>query len=355
MKKLFLASMLILGAIIGAGFCSGKEIVSYFAKYGLVSLFFVPLMFLLYYFIFKLFLSFGRKEKLSRLDDINKSVFGKFHHFSNFVMFLIYLVFTAAMFAGLYEIGQVISSEILPYIFVGVGFVFCYITLLKSLGFLAKVNAVLVPFSVFLIFITSIKGFSGALTFPGNLIQNNNLGLLFFNPIIYACQGLALSYFVLIKTGEDLSKKQIQIVSLLASGLLVVLQTVIIIVFVLNPEIRNSTMPMLSLAMKNGLPYDFIYLITLFLSILTTLFVTSRSLNEIVFLKVKNKRLSPFVTLLISLIFSSFGFNKIIEWFYPIIGLLGFLVLALVTSKLTFIDFFKFTNRKIHPRSKNAK
>ncbi len=347
--------MLIPGAIMGAGFCSGKEIVSYFAKYGLISLFFVPIMFMLYFFIFKLFMSFGKKEKFSSLNELNKSVFGKGHGFSNLIIFLIYLIFTGAMFAGLFEIGQVFHSDMISYALIGIGFVVCFITLIISFDFFAKINAVLVPFLMILIIITCVKGFSGNLTLPNSIIQNSNLGLLFFNPIIYACQGLALSYFVLVKIGEDLSKKQINTVALIASGLLVVLQAVIIIIAVLNPEIRESSMPMLSLAVKNGLPFDLIYLVTFFLAILTTLFITARSLNEIVILKVKNKRKSAFVTLTISLIFSVFGFNKIIEWFYPLIGVLGFLILSLVVSKLAFVNFFKFTNSKVHSASKNTK
>lgn len=355
MKKVFLGVMLLPGAIMGAGFCSGKEIASYFSKYGLISLAFIPVMFLLYYFIFKLFLVFGKKEKFEGLNDVNKSIFGNKSKFPNFVVFLIYLIFTGAMFAGLFEIGQVFNSNIVSYVLMSIGFVVCYITLIKSFEFLAKLNAVLVPFLIALIVCTCVVGLNGKLTMPESLIEHSNIGLLFFNPIIYACQGLALAYFVLVKVGEGLTKKQINLVALIASFLLVALQALIVIVSVLNPEIRESSMPLLALALKNGMPFDIIYLFTLFLAVLTTLFVTSRSLNEIVGLKVKNKRTSAFVTLAISLIFSVFGFGKIIEWFYPLIGVLGFLILAVVVSKLAFVNFFKFTNKKVHPASKNAK
>jgi uncharacterized membrane protein YkvI len=40
MKKVFLRTMLIVGTMMGAGFCSGKEIVVYFARFGPVALFF---------------------------------------------------------------------------------------------------------------------------------------------------------------------------------------------------------------------------------------------------------------------------------------------------------------------------
>lgn len=355
MKKIFLASMLIPGAIIGAGFSSGKEIVSYFSKFGLISLFFVPIMFILYFFIFKLFMSFGRKEKFESLNDLNKCVFGKGRSFSNFIVFLIYLIFSGAMFAGLYEIGQFFQVPYISYILIGFGFVACFITLIKPFDFFAKLNAFLIPFSIILIFLTCIKGLYGSIIIPSSIIQNSNLGILFFNPIVYACQGLTLSYFILVKIGEDLSKKQINKVALIASLILVLLQTAIIIVSILNPQIRESSMPMLALAFKNDMPFDLIYLITLFISILTTLLVTSRSLNEIVMLKIKNKRSSAFFTLMISLIFSVFGFNKIIEWCYPLIGVLGFLILSLVVSKLSFVNIFKFTHGKIHTSSKNTK
>ncbi len=354
MKKVFLTSMLVTGTIIGAGFCSGKEISTYFAKYGFISLLFMPVLFALYYLIFKMFLSFGKREKFNDFSDVNHSVFGKFYKLSNVFVFITYLVFTSAKFAGIYQIGQMFQSDLISVVLVAIIFLFAFFMLLKPLNFLAKTNSILIPILVILILITCIKALG---TFEHSstsfLLQQNNF-LLIFSPIIYACQGLALAYFILVKAGEGLSNKQIKGSALISSIVLCTLQSLAIVVFSLNPELMHSPMPLVSAAIKIGMPYDLIYIITLFIAIVTTLLATSRGLNEMVSIKIKSKSASGFLTLLLSLLVSMFGFDKIIEWFYPIIGVIGFVILMLVLNKLFFVNFFNFANKKIHNPRKNT-
>jgi uncharacterized membrane protein YkvI len=354
MKKVFLTSMLITGTIIGAGFCSGKEIASYFAKYGFISLLCMPAMFLLYYFIFKIFLSYGKREKFDTFDDINLNVFGKLHKLSNIFVFIIYLIFTAAMFAGIFQIGQMFQSDLLSYLLIAIIFAFAYIMLLKPFNFLAKINSVLIPISVVLIITTCVKALTTFEHSSNSLFLMQNNFLLTFSPVIYTCQGLALAYFIMVKAGEEMSRKQIKQSALFSSVLLCILQILAIVLFSLNPELMNSPMPLVSAAIKIGMPYDFIYILTLFIAIVTTLLATSRGLHEIVTIKVKNKSTSGFVSLILALIFSLFGFDKIIEWFYPVIGAIGFVIFVLVLRKSFFVNFFNFANNKVHNSRKNT-
>lgn len=344
--------MLIIGTIIGAGFCSGKEIVTYFAKYGFYSLFFVPLLFVLYYFIFKLFLSFGSIQKFDSIYEINKKIFGLTTKFINFLLFTIYLIFTSAMFAGIFQIGQNFNNmtSILLLIF---AFVFAYFLLLKPFAILKKINAILIPILIVLIFVLCIKGIIQ--NYQSNFTYDvENPFLMFFNPIIYACQGLALAYYILIKTGENMKKNEIKICSFLVSLILCVMQSLIIIVVNLNPELLNSVMPMLSLAFLVGFPFDIVYLVLLFIAVLTTLFASSRSLYAIAILKIKNPKLCAFLCLLLGFILSFFGFDKIIKYLYPIIGVIGFYILIMLIYQLFFVNRFKFVNGKIHKWSKDT-
>lgn len=346
MKKIFISTMLISGTIMGAGFCSGKEIVSYFAVFGLSSLFFIPFIFILYYFIFKLFLNLGSGGKFNTIYDINKKIFSSSSRFPNVLLFIIYLIFTSAMFAGIYQIGQNLTGGTSIFLLL-ISFIFAFLILMKPFEILKKINAVLIPVLIVLIFISCI---CGVVLFPqSNLtFEINNGFLLFFNPIIYACQGLVLTYYVLVKTGENLSGKEIKVTAFLTALILCAMQSFIIVVTNLKPELLNSSMPMLSLAVQIGFPLDIIYLIVLFVAILTTLFVTSRSLAEITSLKIKNAGLSAFLSLFLALILSFFGFDIIIGYLYPLIGIIGFYMLFSLICKSFFVNGFKFVNGKIH-------
>ena len=352
MKKIFVTCMLILGTIMGAGFCSGKEIVAYFAKFGLNSLFFVPLLFFLYYFIFKIFMTLGAKENFTDIKQVNKKIFDKISGISNILLVFVYVIFTSAMFAGVYQIGQMFNSDFLSALFLAIAFILGYFLLLKPINFLKIFNAFLVPSLLVLILLTCL---TGLFTFGVNsyhIIEIKNAFLMMFNPIIYACQGLALAYFILVKAGENLTEKQIKISAFASSLILCTLQTLAILVFCFNPELLTKTMPIVSLATKLGFPYDIIYISVLFVAILTTLFASSRSLNEIVSMKINNKYEAGFVTLFSALIFSLLGFDKIIEYLYPIIGCIGFYLLFTLTYKSSFVKGFEFTDKKIHKGSK---
>ena len=51
MKKVFAATSLIVGSIIGAGFASGRELSLFFAEFGWNSLYFLPSVFILFYYL----------------------------------------------------------------------------------------------------------------------------------------------------------------------------------------------------------------------------------------------------------------------------------------------------------------
>ncbi|MGI5841850.1 MAG: hypothetical protein ACOX6H_00975 [Christensenellales bacterium] len=355
MKKTFATTMLIVSTIMGAGFCSGKEIVSYFARFGLKSLFFVPFLFLIYFFIFKLFLHLGAKENFNGIEDINKRIFKKGAKFSYVLFFIVYLIFSSAMFAGIKEISLMFNWKPLTPLLLGVVFCLAFIVLLKPFNALKKINSVLGPFLIVLMFVLCLLCFNFFGFNSSKLIQSYYNYLLFFNPIIYACQGLALAYFILVKSGEGLNKKQINASAFLSTLILCVLQVFVIIVINFNPEVLNQAMPLAALSIKIGLPFDVIYIFTLLVAITTTLLSTSRPLNEIVKLKAKNTGFAAFLSLLIPFVLSIIGFDRIIIWFYPIIGVIGFVILALVVYDLAFVSFFKYAHKKIHNASKHTK
>ena len=72
MKNIWQAVFLIVGSIIGAGFASGRELSLFFAEFGYSSLYFLPIVFVLFYYSFKLFLTVGSEHKYTNIFELNK-------------------------------------------------------------------------------------------------------------------------------------------------------------------------------------------------------------------------------------------------------------------------------------------
>ena len=336
--------MIILGTIIGAGFCSGKELCVYFARFGLNSLFFVPLLFVMYFFIFKFFLSIGSKKTYNNVLEINKDLYGKKSGFLDVFMMLTFAVFSSAMLAGIGQLAKTFLFDEAKYIAIILASILCYFVILRDFNFLKAINGVLIPIILLMILLCcflDLKTQSFAFS-----VKPENSFLLFFNPIIYSCQALSVSYYILIKSGEGASKKQINIISFVCAFVLCLIVSVVVVAFEFNPQLLLDPMPLVSLSMKIGYPFDLLYLFVILFAILTTLFSASKSFFDVLNRFSKRKKASAFFTCLIAMFMSLYGFDKIIEYLYPLIGCLGaFVYLSVIfksnkNSKSVFISDF---------------
>ena len=113
--------MAILGAIIGAGFASGKEIVSFFGKYGYWVIPFLVLAAILFFFCFYIFSNLGKDIKPKSISDITSKIFGKAGVFVDFSFILSTFITLASMLAGCDSIGGIMFGD---------GYSFCYISII---------------------------------------------------------------------------------------------------------------------------------------------------------------------------------------------------------------------------------
>ena len=154
MKKVFAATSLIVGSIIGAGFASGRELSLFFAEFGFSSLYFLPIVFILFYYLFKLFLSIGAKQKFENVFEINK-VAGS-SPFFNVAVIVIFLIYAAAMFAGAVEVLANNFIGVPSIIFQVLVFALAYVVLKFGFAGLVKVNGILIPIIVILLIVYSL-------------------------------------------------------------------------------------------------------------------------------------------------------------------------------------------------------
>lgn len=323
MKKNFSSIFLLLGTIIGAGFCSGKEICVYFARFGFSSLFFLPLFFVIYYFLFKTFLNLGRKKDYTDFSSFNAD-YGK-SKFFDFALVATYVVFSAAMFAGVGEMTSLYFGGTVKIIVLTVVFVLCLIMLTKDFANLKIVNTILIPLILVVMICVCICSFFAT----ENQVYFETIKgaeLVFVTPIIYASQGIALSYYILVKAGRETTPKSAKFIAAVSAGVLTAILAMAIIAFNLHPSVKDEAMPFVMLTFKLGFPFDLIYAPILLFAIFTTLLSTTRALNDFVKKFIKNQWLAAFLTCGITLFLSMFGFSSIIESLYPIIGCLGVII-----------------------------
>ena len=331
MKKNLSIVFLLLGTTIGAGFCSGKEICVYFAKFGFSSLFFLPMFFFIYYFLFKTFLNLGRAQDYPDFSAFNKK-YCKSTFFDTVLLFT-YVIFSSAMFACIGEMGDLYFGATIKYIILAGTFVFCVFMLKKSFDKLKLVNFILVPVIVVVIASVCVLSlFNAEKNIAFTLIKNG--WILFFTPIIYACQGLTLSYYILIKSGNGLDKKSANFVSLLSASILTFVLALAIIVLNLHPSVISQPLPFVLLTFKLGFPFDLIYAPIIFFAIITTLLSSTRALYDFLAKYIQKPLLRAFVVCVVTLALSFCGFGKIVESLYPLVGCMGLVIVL----KILFAD-----------------
>lgn len=331
MKKNLSVVFLLLGTIIGAGFCSGKEICVYFAKFGFSSLFFLPMFFFIYYFLFKTFLNLGRAQDYPDFSAFNKK-YGK-SAFFDVVLLFTYVIFSSAMFACIGEMGDLYFGTTIKYIILAATFVFCVFMLKKNFDKLKLVNSILIPIVLVVIVLVCVLSlFNTEKTIMFTMIKNG--WMLFFTPIIYACQGLTLSYYILIKAGHGIEKKSANTISIVSASILTLIMALAIVVFNLFPSVLSEPLPFVLLTFKLGFPFDLIYAPIMFFAILTTLLSSTRALYDYLSKYIQKPILRALVVCVVTLVLSFCGFDKIVESLYPLVGCMGLVIIL----KILFAD-----------------
>lgn len=331
--KVLLVSLAIIGTIIGSGFISGKEIVVFFSNFGLMSFFCIILVFILFFYLFRLLLNYNLNEKGQKNS--------KFLYVLNIILSF---VFSSAMFAGISDIANDFSLFVsIPlYIFV---LLICYFIFKKGQGGLNKINIILIPFMIciFVFCIISKIEFK-PLSFENALPPYFS----FFYALLYVVLNISNSNVLISNLGKNLSNKQKTRVAFISALVLFLILTLANIVLLQNQASFVQEMPLLSLFSGYS---KIIMTLVIFIGCLTTLFSlvysTSLSMRGLC----KSEYMTFFVSVIMPFIMSLAGFSNIIMYFYPLASVLG----AILLFELFFNSFFKRANKKIHSSGKNTK
>ncbi len=308
-------SMLIVGTMIGAGFASGKEVVSFFGD--VPNIFIALIAGVLVFGCSVLFLFVGRRVKKSDIGEVNGAVFGKARPFADVFMLFNSMTVLGAMLAGTDSLAAEFI-DIRPFASIILG-TLCAVIAVKGLSGVIKANAVLVPIMIGFLCACTLS----AIDFPMKAQSSHiNIGGI----ILYVSMNMILGGSVLT-TVHKLSPREIILASAVASGIIALL-LMCIMGALQSCSAAHADMPILLISLKSGRPMYFIALPVIAASIFTTMLSAFKSVYDYVLCFFKHKITAAGLCLVGGLLVGAFGFSGVVGTLYPIIGGIGILYIA---------------------------
>ena len=352
MKKYFSVAMLIIGTIIGAGFASGRELVSFFGNR--ISPFTAVLCGMAIFVLSVVFLFIGSRLRSTNVSEVNRKLAGRAHVVVDSFLLVNNFIVLAGMLAGMDSLGNLVL-KIRPAWSILSG-ALCVFVVCRGIKGLLNCNSLVVPLIIVsMIFVCAYSAAGGGM--PVREFQSKTLLTL----VVYVCMNMMLASTVLTTMGE-MSKKQIFVSSAIAAFIMTVLILLLILALNNNP-FESADMPVLEMARKISPIVFGLILVVIAVSIFTTM-LTAMSGLVAWFSSVFGSRLySAVFVLLLALALSNLGFSNLVGYLYPVIGVLGviYTVLCLVyvvreaASAKACRKFFHKRDSEVHKRGKNAK
>ena len=334
--------MLMVGTMIGAGYASGQEIAAFF---GFAPSIFVPVFCGVLFFVFSVvLLMVGKSMKTDSLTEVHTALFGKMNGVVDITMLFNGVIILAAMIAAMDNTITILTGFAFPY---GILFALLCVYILRFNTGLLNANVIVVPFIIIFLAMTC---FSSPLSLS-LVYARGSLTSCF----IYVFMNLLLSAGVLVRV-NGLSTKQIIISSLISSTVIALLMALIAAVL---PNAEGQSMPLVSIA-GDGLIY-YLFIISLIIAIFTTLLSALSPLRSWAGIMLGDNDLGALAALIVAGLTACIGFETVVGFFYPIIGIIGivYIIFAVVylIRKSSFFDkyFFNKSDRTVHKRGKHAK
>ena len=327
----------IIGTLIGAGFASGQEMYLFFYRFGLNGILGLILCSLLISIvIYKTFLIIHIR-KIYNYEDFLQEIFHSknISNISNIIVnafllitFFIMISGFGAYFEQQFEIPAIIGAIILATI--------SFVVLIKDIEGVKRVNSVIVPILIIVIFIIGFLSLKNIFSGSGEIWQANFESKYNFNwilqAVVYCSYNMILVIPVIVNLGKYIkSKKQIAFVSVLSGVIIFVLAMSIFLVLTgVETDYSKIQMPAVY-AIDNNFPhFSGVYGIVILLSI----FSTAISIG-ISFLKniTKNKKSYPqFVAIMCisGVLISNFGFSNLVKMLFPVFGYLGIMQICYI-------------------------
>ena len=314
-------TLVIIGALIGAGFASGQEIFSFFYIYGKNGIYGILIMSILIgIFIYKSLKIIYQKQVYNYNDFLN--LFIKNTKIRNVILWIVNVLLLVSFYIMVAGFGAYFEQEIGINRIIGsiVLNLLCVIVFFSNIKGVLKASNLIVPFLIFFIFFIGIKNIVQIRTIDFHQMKNNWI----LSMIIYNSYNFILLMPVLISL-----KKQ---VSILVTIIILIL-SINIFFLLLNAnikEIENQEMPIVYIISNYFNKYKKIYAFIVLASIFTTAISVGIGFLQNIS---KNSNSYPQFVLFMcitSLLMSNIGFSKLLNFIYPVFGYIGILQIVII-------------------------
>ncbi len=330
---------LILSAIIGVGFASGKEICVFFFDFGKKSLLGLIAFCLLYFYLFFVVNRIKNKLQIKSYNEFNSIVFGVFSKIASVVMFVNFSITSAGMLAG---------AEYICDTFFGIGYkiptiILAFLTFLLLLGGVEKIKLVanfIIPIMIGAIVINALVNINPSnVNFP--IVKGNSYMAILYG-ILFGVNNFVAALPVFFETNLQGKGHAFVIITI---GVIILLN---LLVFASN--IFTTAMPMFELSNNAGKVFYYIYFATLMFALFSTLMICAHNMQTLLGGEKRNVFISVFVVIFVTIL-SNLGYNFIVKYLYVISSLIsGILVVSMVL--LIAVKLLK-TRQKSKVKNKN--
>jgi len=318
--KIISGISLILGCFLGAGFVSGREIAFYFGRFGLSAVLSIVLTVILFFVLVLFF--FFLSNKTQDYKEFSSVYFGRCSSVFNWLLSICILIISSSMLAGTRSLAD--SLNINESIFVLGTLILTFFVVLGNIQSLSKINTILMPIVIVIMLVACKKGMC-------DIESGNTFGAMINGSNYVFINIVTLGMFVL-EIGHKYTTKEKIIISLLSS-LIIGVMLFVICFSIMSNGLVGETMPNLILAENNRILYICMQ-IGIFFGLFTTLIANILILCNFLNKYIKSRSFSLLITIFLSFLLSSFGFEIIVGYIYSIIGVVGIvLILSVVFNK----------------------
>lgn len=332
-KLVFTFTMIVASSVIGAGFASGKEITTFFGKYGFWTIPFLLLVFALFAFAFYLYGTMGRIIKPQSITDMTKFVFKKFAPVMDILIIICVFIVQSAMIAGADQIGTTLWGADYNFSYIGIFTSLAVVVIVAGgLKSVMRVSNYIMPAIIFFLVLILSQFFISTPKEAVTVIQPINLfggvSIIFYSFLYISLNTLGNS-FLLAQTGYYMHQKSVKKASIISSIMITFFVGTILVALLMSGNVVfNGELPMVQLSYLTNNILGSMYSFVLWFAIMTSIVVSCYMLTKWLDKYIKNDWISAVIIMTVSFAFSRIGFGNIVTIFYPIHGAIGLIYLA---------------------------
>ena len=322
-------AFLVLGVIIGAGFASGREVITFFFDFAPFSVLLLFVLLLFIYYIVYIFIRVGAYLKPSSISELTRPIFKKYYRIIDTLAILCFFIAIFAMLAGIDALAlDVFTDYKFPYLAI-IYSILTVIIVMGGLKSILNVNNFIAP--VLVLFVVLIP--AGFLLFGevGQVTINQEVTALrvgngIFSTALYVCMNMITVGVILSQLGPSI-KQKVAKRGAIFSTILLTLCVGLVLTAIINSSnvIVAANMPMVLIAYKLGDFFGGMYGLIVAFGVFTTLIAASFALDNWLKQYVPEKGVSIALIVTLAFFISRLGFVQIVDIFYPLEGVFGFI------------------------------